>query len=244
MRYAIISDIHSNLEALTAVMAEIDSLRVDGIVCLGDVVGYNANPNECIDILRSRGVPCIMGNHDARAASLSGSDGFNPLAHRALLWTVEQLTPDNKAYLAGLPSSLVIDGVFLVMHGSVDDTDRYIDGVEDAAGDFLLMRERAGVNTGFFGHTHVPITYIEIGAEVMTQLDDMIHLDAGCAYLINPGSVGQPRNHDPRASFALYDTDAGVVTFHKVDYDITLTASKIIDAGLPERLAERLKAGV
>ena len=244
MRYAIISDIHSNLEALTVVMAKIDSLGVDGVVCLGDIVGYNANPNECIDILAARGVPCIMGNHDERAAGLREPDGFNPFARKALLWTREHLTDENKSYLAALPRTLIIDGAFFIMHGTLDDTDHYLDSAEDAAFNFQLMREDSGVRVGFFGHTHVPIAYIGIGAEVITQLDDCVHLDEGCAYLVNPGSVGQPRNHDSRASFALYDTEAGVITFHKVDYDISLTASKILEAGLPERLAERLRFGV
>lgn len=244
MRYAIISDIHSNLEALTVVLAEIDALGVDGIVCLGDIVGYNTNPNECIALLRSRGVPCITGNHDERAAGNNEPDDFNLFAQRALLWTREQLTPENKAYLAGLPRTMVVDGVFLMMHGSVDDTDFYINGADDAAANLELMQETAGVNIGFFGHTHVPITYVGIGGEVMEQLDSIVHLDDGCAYLINPGSVGQPRNHDPRASFALYDTALSVVTFHKAEYDIALTSMKILEAGLPDRLADRLRFGV
>jgi len=245
MRYAIISDVHSNLEALNAVLVEIDSLAPDGIVCLGDIVGYNSNPNECIDILRSRAVSSVMGNHDDRAAGHSDTDDFNLFAEMALLWTRERLTRENKAYLEALPRSLMVDGVFLAMHGWVNDIDSYINGTDDAAVNFALMHElAAGVSVAFFGHTHVPAVYVECGEAVFALHDDIVQLEKGCSYLINPGSVGQPRNHDPRSSFAVYDTEAALITFRKVDYDIDGTAVKILEAGLPERLAERLRSGV
>ncbi|MBI5885564.1 MAG: metallophosphoesterase family protein [Deltaproteobacteria bacterium] len=245
MRYAIISDVHSNLEALNAVLAEIDSLAPDVIVCLGDIVGYNSNPNECIAILRGRAIPSVMGNHDDRAAGLDEPDDFNPLAEKALLWTREQLTPENKAYIEALPRSAIIDNAFLAMHGWVNDTDSYLNGTDDAAVNFSLMHELSvGINIAFFGHTHVPVVYVECGETVFAIHEDTVELEKGCSYLINPGSVGQPRNHDPHASFVIYDTEAGVITFHKVDYDIAATALKILEAGLPERLAERLRFGV
>ncbi|MBI5562775.1 MAG: metallophosphoesterase family protein [Deltaproteobacteria bacterium] len=243
MRYAIISDVHSNLEALRAVMALIDGLKADRIICLGDAVGYNADPNECVDILRARGIRCVMGNHDERAAGLAEPDDFNLFAEEAIRWTRARLTDENKAFLAGLPRKLVADKRFLAFHGWVDDTDRYIMGGKDALGNFALMKEEAGVRLGFFGHTHIPIAYIDKNEEILMNLDNEIQIEKDAYYLINPGSVGQPRNHDPRASFVVYDSRRSEAVYQRAEYDVAGAARKILDAGLPERLAERLKLG-
>lgn len=243
MKYAIISDIHSNLEALNASFEVIDTLDVDKTACLGDIVGYNANPNECIEILRERGVQCIMGNHDERAAGIKEPDDFNLMAETAVLWTREQLRPESREFLENLPATLTVDKRFLAFHGWVDDTDSYIMGEKDALRNLALMKTASDVNLGFFGHTHLPVVYAALGAQITASVDAVVELNDGVAYLINPGSVGQPRNRDPRASFVVYDAKKATITRHTVEYDINETARKILEAGLPERLAERLKLG-
>ncbi len=246
MRYAVISDIHANLEALSACIKEIDRLRIDRIVSCGDIVGYNSNPNECIDIIRERKIISVMGNHDARAAGLQEPDNFNLQASTAIRWTRNALTRENSEFLKGLPASAVVDKRFLIFHGCVDDYDRYILGARDAMENFRIIGERAefkDIKIRFYGHTHVPIAYMLVDNAVVMNTDDSFKIKKGVACLINPGGLGQPRDRDPRASFAIYDAGKSTITFHRVDYDIQGTAEKIIAAGLPERIAERLKLG-
>lgn len=243
MRYAIISDIHSNLEAFSAVISKIVGLKADKILCLGDIVGYNANPNEVIDILKSEKALCIIGNHDAVACGLRGPDDFNPLAKRAALWTREQLTDESKTFLKDLPRELKMDD-FFIFHGSIHATDRYILYKEDIKENFQLLEKLTGQpRIGFFGHTHVRTTYINDRDVISVDLSFELSLSPSRQYLINPGSVGQPRDHDPRASFLVYDTIEHKVTFYRTDYDIAACQSKIMKAGLPARLAARLETG-
>lgn len=244
MRYAIISDIHSNIEALTAFFKAAEKLKVDKTVCLGDMVGYNPNPNECVDLVRENEVACVMGNHDSRASGVEEPTDFNPQAALAIYWTRNALTDENKEFLKNLPRKLMVDDRFLAVHGWVNDTDRYVFSAGDAAKNFELVRkEKPRVNICFFGHTHVAITYLEAGGSVALNADSRLSIDPGVDYLINPGGLGQPRDRDPRAPFAIYDTEKREVTFHRVEYDFKATAQKILDAGLPQRLAERLKLG-
>lgn len=244
MLYAVISDIHSNLEALTASLSEIDRIKADRIVCLGDIVGYNPNPNECIELLRERNIQCVMGNHDSRVAGLEDAADFNLLAARSIEWTRGVLTPENREFLAALPRSRFIDGRFLAIHGGVNDTDQYIFGARDALRNFNLMRElKKQTRVCFYGHTHVHAAFVEKDGEAHLLEENELKLEKGFRYLLNPGAIGQPRDRDPRASFALYDTDASLVSFRRLDYDIQRTAASIVEAGLPERLAERLKLG-
>ncbi len=242
MRYAVISDVHSNLEALRAVLQGIDSMKVDGILCLGDIVGYNANPNECIDIIRERGIRSVMGNHDSRVAGLKEPYDFNPVAADAVYWTREEITEENRAFLRGLPRKLLINDGIMMIHGWVNDTDRYIMNQRDAEVNFRLL-DRFGARVCFFGHTHVAVTYFRGPEGVDYSFDDMIDVEEGMSYLINPGGAGQPRDRDPRAPFLVFDTERRTVTFHRVEYDIKKTMEKILNAGLPRTLAERLKAG-
>lgn len=243
MRYAIISDIHSNLEALEAVLAEISALMVDEILCLGDIVGYNANPNECIDIVRRAGIRCIMGNHDSRASGLEEPDNFTPLAREAVLWTRDRLTEGNKRFLRELPRELTVEGFFL-FHGSIHDTDRYIIDERDAMDNFEMLGSIPGEpKTAFFGHTHVRVAVCLQRGKVFLEPDEELRLSAWKSYLINPGSVGQPRDREPSSSFLIYNTMDEKVTFHRVDYDIAATQDKIIEAGLPVELAQRLAIG-
>ena len=243
MRYAIISDIHSNLEALRAVLDRITGMKVDVTCCLGDVVGYNANPNECIDILRDERIRCLMGNHDSRAAGLEEPDDFNPSAARAVLWTREQLTPENRQFLHDLPREIRVDGSVL-MHGSLNDTDQYILTANDVRDQFRILRELSPpTRIGFFGHTHVRVAFSLLDGAIQIEQNDSIRFSDDRSCLVNPGSVGQPRDGDPRAAFAVYDPDAREISFHRVEYDIRVCQDKIIRAGLPPRLAERLAIG-
>jgi putative phosphoesterase len=203
MRYAFISDIHSNLEALETVLSKIDALNVDEVICLGDIVGYNANPNECIDIIRKRGIRAVLGNHDTRATGIDEPTDFNPVAAIAVLWARQALTEENRRFLNGLPRTIDMDGKFLVIHGWVNNTDSYI----------------------------------------MGNLDNPLELKPDANYLVNPGSVGQPRDGDTRASFAVLDEKDSEITFYRVEYDIESCARKVLEAGLPDILARRLKAG-
>lgn len=242
MRYAVISDVHSNLEALTAFLAKADRLGYDRIVCLGDIVGYNANPNECIELLREREALCVMGNHDSRAAGLEDESDFNFHAALAIQWTRGALKEENRIFLGNLPRSLQVNRKFLAVHGWVNDTDLYILGPRDAAANFELMKDSKN-RLCFFGHTHVPVVYKEDEGGVEPVEGEQVKLLKGASYLINPGSIGQPRDRDPRLSFVIYDTKKSQAAYYRVEYDISATAGKILAAGLPDRLAERLKLG-
>ncbi|HXI10369.1 MAG TPA: metallophosphoesterase family protein [Thermodesulfobacteriota bacterium] len=242
MRYAVISDIHSNLEALEAFLKCAESLSLDKTVCLGDIVGYNANPNECVGLVREKKMLCLMGNHDSRVAGLEEPTDFNLQAAQAVLWTRKNITPENAEFLRKLPRTLPVNKKFLAVHGWINDTDRYIFGHRDALANFEMMEE---TKTGlcFFGHTHVPVAYVK-GEEVEGMRPfGTVKLEKDKSYLVNPGSIGQPRDRDPRASFLVYDDKKSEITFYRTDYDIAATAAKIMEAGLPERLAERLKLG-
>jgi diadenosine tetraphosphatase ApaH/serine/threonine PP2A family protein phosphatase len=246
MRYAVISDIHSNLEALEAALSEIDGLKADETVCLGDIVGYNANPNECLDIIRERGIRSVMGNHDSRATGHEYPHGFNPAAAHAVLWTRQTVTEENRRFLRELPKTLDIDERVLAVHGWINDTDSYIFGTYDAGENFKLLNDLKGGERGalcFFGHTHVRVAYVEEHGGAVSNMDNPLILDPSLNYLANPGSVGQPRDNDPRASFLILDVEESEIAFHRVDYDIETTARKVLGAGLPGMLAERLKTG-
>ena len=150
MRYAIISDIHANVEAFEAVLEDIDRRRVDKIVCLGDIVGYNASPNETINLFREKGIVSISGNHDSRAASDKEPFGFNPQARSAILWTRDQITPENKEYLASLPETLAVDDIFFMVHGSVNSSDDYILSTPEAILNFQLLKEECNIRICFY----------------------------------------------------------------------------------------------
>lgn len=244
MRYAVISDIHSNLEALGAFFKAADRLGIGEVVCLGDVVGYNASPNECIDLLRQRKVRSIMGNHDSRAAGLKDLTGFSLLAAEAMSWTLRALTPESVEYLKDLPQTLDVDHAFLAVHGWINDADEYIYSDADAGMNFRLLKETP-FKLCFFGHTHSPMVYVEGYGDFDAGHEEDSHaaLSRDLSYLINPGSIGQPRDSDPRASFIVFDSQGYSVEFHRIDYDIRGAAQRIIDAGLPKRLAERLRLG-
>ena len=243
MRYAIISDIHANLEAFTAVLGRIAELKADRILCLGDVVGYNASPNECVEIIRKETIATVLGNHDAVAAGLEDPGDFNPLAARAALWTREALTEENWKFLRHLPRELGVDDLYL-FHGSIHDTNRYIMSRNDVRDNLLFLEDMPNAPImGFYGHTHIRSSFSSWNNAISLELGEQIAISPGKRYLANPGSVGQPRDGDPRAAFAVYDVAARTVTFHRIEYDVAACQDKVIKAGLPPRLAERLAWG-
>ncbi len=247
MRYAIISDIHSNLEAFEAALSDMEARGVDDIVCLGDVVGYNANPNECISLINEKSIRTVMGNHDCRAACIKEPIGFNSRALDAILWTRNKVTPENIEFLKGLKMVRNVDDKFFIVHGSVESYDEYIYTGEAAAWNFRLLHDLDGPHLCFFGHTHIPAAY-EAGNGISRaiDLDDKvadIQLKHDYRYLINPGSLGQPRDGDNRAAYVIYDTEKDMVSFLRVEYDVQLAVDKLEAAWLPPSLAKRLLEG-
>lgn len=240
MRYAIISDIHANVEALEVVLAEIDRMSVDQTLCLGDVVGYNASPNECADIIRARNIPTIMGNHDAVACGLEEPWGFNPVALSAALWTREQLTFDNLEWLRGLAGQIRTPE-FIAVHGAPGDRDMYLFSWEDIVL-HLQFLEDSGRNLCMFGHTHTPGIFSVDGIYDVDEKGKFA-LGDGKAFFINPGSVGQPRDGNSRAAFGILDTEKMEYEQVRVAYPVEEAASRVIQAGLPPFLAERLALG-
>jgi len=243
VRLAIIGDIHGNLEALEATLASIDREGVDGVFCLGDVVGYGPNPNECVAALRERAIPCLLGNHDAAACGLEEPEDFNPVARAALDWTRESLAEEHRGFLRALPErTLLPDGGPLLVHGSPLHRDDYLFTPIDAAAAFQVLEAR-NLKLCFFGHTHVPSLFA-YRTVVEIKPAGTVPLDLEDIYLVNGGGVGQPRDHDPRAGYVIYDGAQHSVRFYRVDYPVESTANKILAAGLPLELATRLYFGL
>lgn len=239
MRYAIIADIHGNLEALQAVLEDSRKGACSHYACLGDVVGYNANPKECLDIIRGMGMPCVKGNHDEYCSIESNLEGFNPHAAEAVNWTRQQLTDEDRQWLRDLKYLRLVAN-FSIVHATLDGPQRwgYVFDRLAAAASFTYQ------NTGvcFFGHTHVPVAFIR-DSVVRGGTYSKFKTETGRKYFINVGSVGQPRDGVRKASYAIYDLEEGLIELRRIDYDIATTQAKIRAAGLPERLAERLAYG-
>jgi predicted phosphodiesterase len=244
MRYAVISDIHSNLEALKAVLSDIDKGGVDEIVSLGDIVGYNADPVACLDLVMGHGIRSVIGNHDRLAAGGEEPSAFNVIAAEALIWTRERLSDAQKGFLKGLPATLVVDGSFLIAHGSLYSTDEYVSDVGRAALNLARVKE-FGLDVSFLGHTHIPAAYELHDGEASERPigDFLVKRGEASAWLVNPGAIGQPRDFDPRAAYVVYDAESRRVKFKRVEYDVELAGGKIIKAGLPMELAKRLREG-
>ncbi len=245
MRYLIVSDLHGNMEALEAVVREAQG-RYDEAICCGDLVGYGAEPNPVVDWVREHCTAVVRGNHDKACAGQEDLEWFNPVARSAALWTRQALTPENLAYVRDLPQGPVVLPGLEVVHGSPYDEDEYVLAADEAGEAFAYLESRLA----FFGHTHVQGGYIWNHARVETiprtaprASKWVMDIDPNCAYLVNPGSVGQPRDGDPRAAFALYDSEAGMVTYSRTAYDVEAAQQKIRDVGLPPILADRLSLG-
>lgn len=240
MRIVILSDIHGNLEALTAALSAVDEMEYDSIVCLGDVVGYGANPNEVTEIIRERASISIRGNHDEAAIDPSEEVYFNSWAVAAIRWTREQLSPDNLDYLKSTPFEAFLDDVRLV-HASPGEPEqwRYVLSPQAAAREFSAFDE----SFCFIGHSHVPMIVLRTEVGTSELLDGEVALPAGARVLMNVGSVGQPRNGDPRACFAVLDLEDRSARLVQVPYDLHTARNKIIGEGLPRFLGDRLLLG-
>jgi len=249
MRALILSDIHANLEALNAVLEA--ATPFDVLWTLGDVVGYGASPNQVIDLIRPKSQLTVRGNHDRVCCGLTSSLGFNPVARAAAHWTYEELTAHNREWLKDLPQGPIEpeQGLVSCAHGSPLNEDQYILNMRDA---WAPLQQMPTAIT-FFGHTHIQGGFSQKEHdwhELRPQYPRTnepaswtMPIPPGTRHLINPGSVGQPRDYDWRAAFAIYDADAAEITFHRVPYDITASQGRILMAGLPERLAARLVEG-
>ena len=246
MRILILSDLHSNATALDAVLDAAEG-RWDLSVCLGDVVGYGPDPNEVTARLRELGTQTIRGNHDKAVTGLMPTDDFNPVAKSAVDWTRGQLQPDHLAWLSTLPPGpLATDGIVLV-HGAFQDEDEYVFTPEQALDG--LLESTAPVT--FFGHTHHQggFSYLDSHLEVLQirprpgEPFAALRVELPRRYLLNPGSIGQPRDGDPRAAFAIADLEHQIIEFWRVPYDVFVVQGRMRDARLPEQLIQRLTVG-
>jgi predicted phosphodiesterase len=244
MRYAIVSDIHANLEALEVVLADVTTRKPDGVVCLGDFVGYGPDPVACVERMRQVLQAAVMGNHDLAAVETEDALAakFNPLAYEAILWTRQKLTEAARGFLAELPQRVRPDGL-LCVHGSVrDPIEEYILDVETARASFGATE----FSICLVGHTHIPTVFVEAGTSVIGEPllpDRPLLLRPDRRYIINAGSVGQPRDGDPRAAYLWLDLGAQQATLVRLEYPIAKTQERMMTAGLPPMLAERLAYG-
>jgi predicted phosphodiesterase len=241
VRHLILSDIHSNLEALDAVLAEAQG-TYDRILCCGDVVGYGADPDAVTAWARQNVDVIIRGNHDKACAGLEDLEWFNPVARTSALWTMAHMEPANLEWLRGLPQGPIEEAGLVLGHGSPLDEDEYLISELDAEQIRPYLEGRIWV----FGHSHMQGGFMchRNGVQRIRRMaPETLQLEAGQSWLINPGSVGQPRDGDPRAAWMLWDSDKRLVTFSRTLYDVRGAQKKILDAGLPEMLALRLEAG-
>jgi predicted phosphodiesterase len=245
---AIVSDIHSNLEALTAVLEAIEKLPVDAVYCLGDLVGYNADPDACVETLLPRAQAVVRGNHDKAVAGLLNLDWFNHSAREAALWTRRRVSPQTMGQVKNLPEGPreLEDGV-LICHGTPYDEDSYLMDIGTIAESYRCL-DRGHPNTRFclYGHTHFPQVVVRRGDQKKPEVirrQEETRLEPGATYLINPGSVGQPRDGIALASFGILDTSRLVYRNLRVAYGVRETQRKILQEGLPSDLARRLAEG-
>ena len=245
MRYLIFSDIHSNLEAFEKLLSLKITDSIDKFLFLGDLVGYGADPNDTISLFRSmNNTFAIRGNHDKVISNLESSSLFNPVAAFSAEWSKVKLSDKNKKFLKELKKGpVIVDHFLTICHGSTFDEDYYVFSVFEAVESLKFMK----TSIGFFGHTHFPVIYFQRNNKlnaIPLNSDKKIKLDPNTRYLINPGSIGQPRDKNPRPSFIIYDSDKREIVFSRYEYNVKKTQKKIRAAGLPELLASRLESGV
>lgn len=246
MKIAVISDIHGNLTALQRVLAAIDEMGVDEVWCLGDVVGYGPHPQACVNIIRQRADVCLAGNHDLAVVGKIPLKTFNPIAREAILWHRAHLTAESWQWLASLPSRAEVAGVTLA-HGSPDHPEwEYVTDEQTALANYDAFETPICL----IGHSHLAVGWrmwqenSNIAVQWVAESPGTpVDLDLDAKWLLNPGSVGQPRDHDPRASFGVLDMDAWTWTWHRFEYDIEAVEKDILAAGLPEVLGRRLYLG-
>jgi predicted phosphodiesterase len=245
VRYLILSDLHANWHALDAVLRASEG-QYDQVLCCGDLVGYGPDPNAVTEWARAHCAVVVRGNHDRSCTGLDSLEWFNPVARLAALWTQRELTAANADYIRALPKGPLLVGNFELVHGAPYDEDDYVMGSSEAAQAFGYLERRVV----FFGHTHTQGGFIwnhsrvESISRTPLRRDTLtFSIDPECAYLINPGSVGQPRDGDPRAASALYDSAVQEVTLRRTEYDVAAVQKLIRESGLPPVLADRLAAG-
>jgi predicted phosphodiesterase len=247
MRYLILSDIHSNVEAFEACIRRAKQASYDTVLCCGDIVGYGPNPVEAIDLVRDLNTTCIRGNHDRVASGLDEATNFNMHARQAIYWTRDALPDAYRDYLASLPlGPLDITAESQLVHGAITHEDDYIFTEAEANMNLLLTRK----NITFFGHSHFPVVFTANKSDKavlapMYEFDEFTaaECDPHVKVFVNPGSVGQPRDGDPRAAFAIWDYERARVEFYRVEYDVEKTQAKMRAALLPTYLIDRLSRG-
>lgn len=239
MRYGLLGDIHANAHALSQVLDQMRTEGIDAFYHVGDVVGYGAQPAECLGLLRDIDCQIVCGNHDAAVVGTLGLDYFNPFAKEAVLWTRSVLSEADLAFLAELPLIRKFDD-FTLVHGTpyAPEMFHYLQSLPEAERSFQVLDRPVC----FVGHSHVPVAFFG-GRSISYSLESEIHVDPAGRTLVNIGSVGQPRDDDPRAAYAIYDTGKQKVWIRRVEYDVNGAAEKILAAGLPEILGERLRWG-
>jgi predicted phosphodiesterase len=240
MRYGIFSDVHGNLEAFEVAIDFYKKQAIDKFIYLGDIVGYGANPNECIARLMRLGPVCVVGNHDWAAIGKFSITYFNRAAQEAIIWTKKHLSEDSIKYLGNF-TLIYEEDDFIGVHGSLDQPQRfrYIFDISDAQLSFTYLQKKIC----FIGHSHRREAYCLKDDLVSQVKDSQIKLDKSSKYIINVGSIGQPRDADPRLSLCTYDSESNVVKFFRLEYNIKKAADKIIEKGLPSVLAQRLYVG-
>jgi diadenosine tetraphosphatase ApaH/serine/threonine PP2A family protein phosphatase len=240
-RIAVFSDVHSNLHALRAVLAAIDELGIKSMVCCGDVVGYGAFPNECIELLRERHIPTLAGNHDHAALGMTDVQYFNDIAKAAVYWTRDQLIPENAQWLRQRPYTYALGDRFFFVHASPYQPEQW--GYVLTFGDARLAFEQFRQTFCFIGHSHQPAVVIKRGEDLTCPEESSVIIEPEYRYLVNVGSVGQPRDHNPDASFVVVDLDRSLINFQRVPYPVGAAQEAIRLQGLPNELAERLGYG-
>ena len=240
MKYGIFGDIHGNLEALTAVLDKLGELGVKQHICVGDIIGYGANPVECIARVRELCKTVVAGNHDYATIEKLNIDFFNSYAREAVIWTRKQISPEDTEFLAGLNLVETVDDAITVVHGSLNFPEMfdYIQTSYDAHLSLQALRTKIC----FLGHSHVPVSFFQ-KKTVSYTMDMEFTLEENQKALVNVGSVGQPRDENPNACCCVYDSESQHVQILRIPYDIDLAGQKILKAGLPEILAERLRYG-
>ncbi len=246
MRYLIFTDIHGNLAAFIEVLKFAENQKIDQYIFLGDMVGYGASPNEIIKKIQGlKHITTIRGNHDKAVCNDESVHTFNPIAATAIHWTKKKLSRNHLHYLKRLKKGpIILNDNITLCHGAPFDEDYYIFGEFDAAEAFLHLN----TPVNFFGHTHFPFIYTEndhiVEGTFLSGQTNELNIEKGVRYLINPGSVGQPRDRNTRAACAIYDSNTNKINFFRLEYDIAETQKKILDANLPNALAERLALGI
>lgn len=240
MRYGIFSDIHSNLEAFRAVIDAYQREHIDRYLCIGDIVGYAANPLECVQLIKGLDAGIVAGNHDWGSSGKFDLEYFTLSAREALVWTSSILGRAEKDFLCSLPLMHEEEN-FVLAHGSLDNPQEfhYLNNHEAAFADFTVLKKQIC----FIGHTHRPGVFVELDDNLFYKALGTLEIEGRKRYIVNVGSVGQPRDRDPRAAYVVYDTDQKAVELKRIAYDISAVQEKILNAGLPDFFASRLAQG-